>query len=402
MKPKFVVVAPTYNNARTLPGVLAGLAALGLPVIAVDDGSTDGTAAALEHWAGETVTHPANRGKAAALRTGFARAAELGYTHAVTIDTDGQHDVADVPALVGLSRDNPDAIVVGARPRGPGYPARSWLGRRASNALVQLIGGARVSDSQSGLRVYPLDVVRALRSRTSRYAFETEILARAGWANVPVVEAAIRCIYDVPAGRVSHFCPGRDSASAVLMHAALLHRSVWPARPAKVHPVNDRTTTGTLWERGVRWANPFRTWRLLREDAAQRERVAASVGWGAFMAFQPFFGLKTVSCLAVSRLFRLQPLVVMGTSSLATPPVGPILWAMSIWLGHLLLGRPLPRYDLAAGPTALFHNLATEWVVGAMAFGVLAGAAAYLATRRAVDAWFDPAPHPSEPAIAAD
>src|SRR5688572_3570429 len=91
-----VVVAPTYDNARTLGDVVRGVAALGLPIIVVNDGSTDSTPellAGLGRDPGVTVlTHPRNRGKAAALCTGFAAAAEAGFTHAISIDTDGQHD----------------------------------------------------------------------------------------------------------------------------------------------------------------------------------------------------------------------------------------------------------------------------------------------------------------------
>src|SRR5690349_15943341 len=114
-----VVIAPTYNNARTLAGVLDRVVALGLPVIVVNDGATDGTAEVLGRWVGtqggrgRVVTHDVNRGKAAALRTGFRAAAEAGYTHAATIDTDGQLDPEQIPALVKLAAENPAALVLG-------------------------------------------------------------------------------------------------------------------------------------------------------------------------------------------------------------------------------------------------------------------------------------------------
>ncbi len=384
MSVKIVAVAPTYNNAATLRAVLDGVAAQGFTAIVVDDGSTDATAQVLGSWDGDTVRHAVNRGKAHALRTGFARAAELGYTHALTIDTDGQHDPADLPIVATLCRENPDAIIVGARPRCAAYPRRSWWGRAASNALVRAIGGVAVSDSQSGLRAYPLAVVERLGSRTSRYAFETEVLARAGWANVPVVETPIRCIYEVPAGRVSHFRPWRDSASAAVMHAGMLTRSLWPASPRKLSPTTDDTTTGTAWERTVRWVNPFRTWRLIRRGDAQRERLAASVGWGAFMCFQPYFGMKTVMCLGLAKALRLQPLVVIGTSSLCTPPIGPVLWAMSITVGHWALRREPPHFDVHVGALALFREVAAEWLLGATVLGAVAGVVAYALAARAV------------------
>src|SRR4051794_20824523 len=98
-----VVVAPTFNNAGTLGDVVGRCVALGLPAIVVNDGSTDGTEDLLREMAGESVivvTHARNRGKAAALQTGFAVACERGFTHAVTIDTDAQLDPEEIPALL--------------------------------------------------------------------------------------------------------------------------------------------------------------------------------------------------------------------------------------------------------------------------------------------------------------
>src|SRR5258706_15206465 len=98
---KPVAIAPTFNNDRTLEDVLRRIDAIGLPVIAINDGCSDGSAAILERWqrgsdTHHVVTHAENRGKAAALRSGFKQATDLGFTHAGTIDTDGQLDPAEI------------------------------------------------------------------------------------------------------------------------------------------------------------------------------------------------------------------------------------------------------------------------------------------------------------------
>src|SRR5439155_15804669 len=129
------------------------------------------------------LAHHQNRGKAAALRTGFAAAAERGHTHAVTIDTDGQHEPTDIPALLRAAEQSPKALIVGARDEmAADYPARSRVGRRGSNFFVWLESGLRVSDSQCGLRVYPLELLRVARCGAGYFGFETEILTRAAWA----------------------------------------------------------------------------------------------------------------------------------------------------------------------------------------------------------------------------
>src|SRR5688572_9527815 len=127
-----VVVAPTYNNRNTLEDIMGRVRAQGLPLIVVNDGSTDDTAGLLAsaRWAnapGVTVlTHPRNRGKAAALRTAFDAAAAAGFTHAATMDTDGQLDPEQIPDLLSLARAQPQALVIGRRDENTkGYPARS-------------------------------------------------------------------------------------------------------------------------------------------------------------------------------------------------------------------------------------------------------------------------------------
>lgn len=239
-----VAIAPTYNNADTLLGVLERIAALAIPIVVVNDGSSDATAARLETWTSEArrvavdvVTHPHNRGKAAALRTGFARAVTLGYTHGVTIDTDGQLDPEDAPALLAVARREPTALVLGFRdPATHNGPARSMLGRRWSNLGIWLACGQRVHDSQCGMRVYPLELIQAVSCRGQCFAYETEVITRAAWAGCPIEQAPVNSRYFSPEQRVSHFRPVMDSIRGIGLHGRLLsrrllpwpHRRVWP------------------------------------------------------------------------------------------------------------------------------------------------------------------------------
>src|SRR5207248_10145020 len=131
----------------------------GIAVVVVEDGSSDGTGGILDAWEREgvkrwVVRHPVNRGKAAALATGFGRARELGFSHAITIDTDGQLRPEEIPSLVEAARKSPRALVVGCRDETTAdYPKKSRLGRRVSNLLVKWESGAVVADSQCGCRV---------------------------------------------------------------------------------------------------------------------------------------------------------------------------------------------------------------------------------------------------------
>jgi glycosyltransferase involved in cell wall biosynthesis len=210
------IIIPVYNHCRTVGGVIEAALALGLPVVVVDDGSTDDTPRVLADI--PTVTclrHPVNQGKGAALRTGFAAASRMAAPWAVTLDGDGQHDPSDARRLLeAVTEATPSAgrpIVVGCRRgMGPQAPWTSRFGRAFSNFWVRCSGGARLSDSQSGFRAYPLPEALHMGVRSGGYQFEIEILVRAAWREMTVLEVPVGVTYHPPGGRISHFRPWAD------------------------------------------------------------------------------------------------------------------------------------------------------------------------------------------------
>jgi glycosyltransferase involved in cell wall biosynthesis len=169
------------------------------------------------------ITHEVNCGKAAALMTGFAAAKQLQFSHAVTIDTDGQLDPSEIPSLIEQARCHPDALIVGARnDQAADYPIRSRLGRRISNLMIRLESGVRVADSQCGFRVYPLRMFDCVHPRAGRYALETEIITLAGWAGIAVINTPVTCRYEADTRLVSHFRVGRETMQSIMLHARLL------------------------------------------------------------------------------------------------------------------------------------------------------------------------------------
>ncbi len=388
-----VVIAPVFNHGAAIGAVLGALAATPHPVIVVNDGSTDSTAHAVADWLGrgagaparEVLLHPHNLGKAAALRAGFARARERGFTHALSIDTDGQHDVGDVGALVCAAQGTPAGLVIGVRVRGRDDPPAPWasrLGRAVSNWLVWCESGVRVADSQSGMRVYPLGAMGDLDGGAGRYGFETEVISRAGWFGVPVVQVPIRCIYALAGGRTSHFRLVVDSLRAAAMHAGLLARALLfvPADAARAcGPV---LQTGSIAGRLLRWLSPRSLLAMARGDVSARKRLAASVGVGLAMAAMPLYGVKTVTCLWLAARFRLHPLAVVGVSSLSTLPLGFVFVFASVFVGHALVRGSWPT-GLDAQPSAggllgLLRTGAAEWAVGGVVVAAVLGPVGYL------------------------
>lgn len=211
-KGRFAILIPVYNHADGIAGVVEGARSLGLPIVVIDDGSTDGTAARIDGIAGITVIrHNENRGKGAALLTGFdALAGKADW--AVTLDADGQHDPADVPAMIAAIPAGQRAFIIGRREGmvGGDVPWTSRFGRKFSNFWVRCAGGPLLTDTQSGMRIYPLPEAAKLGVRARRFQFEVEILVRAGWAGIAVVEAPVGVSYRPGMKRISHFRPFVD------------------------------------------------------------------------------------------------------------------------------------------------------------------------------------------------
>ncbi len=209
---RFAVVIPVYNHPGRIQWVVEGALKLGIPVFVVDDGSTDATRELVSRMTGvHRLRHEQNQGKGAALLTGMAEAAGVA-DWAITIDGDGQHDPGDADELIRAAPRNRRAIIVGARHGmiGPDVPWTSRFGRKFSNFWIQMAGGPKIDDSQSGFRVYPLPEVLDLKVRSRRFQFEVEVLVKAGWRRMPVIEAPVGVSYRPGARRISHFRPFID------------------------------------------------------------------------------------------------------------------------------------------------------------------------------------------------
>jgi len=211
-KGKFAVIIPVYNHGQAVAAVVEKAMRLSLPVFVVDDGSTDSTRENLAPISGiHLLVHDENRGKGAALLTGFAEASKLA-DWAITMDGDGQHHPEDALNLINAIPPGQRPIMVGMRTgmAAKHVPWTSQFGRKLSNFWVYVSGGPCMRDSQSGFRIYPLPEAVSLGVVARRYQFEVEILVRARWNGIPVMEAPVKVNYAVAGERISHFRPFVD------------------------------------------------------------------------------------------------------------------------------------------------------------------------------------------------
>jgi len=208
-KGRFAVIIPSYNHGHRVAEVIEESLKLNLPTFVVDDGSTDSTRAQMVRIKGiRLLRHAENRGKGAAILTGFAEASKIA-DWAITIDADGQHNPEDAVKMIQAIPENKRPIVVGIREGmgGKSVPWTSRFGRRFSNVWVWVSGGPRMTDSQSGFRIYPLPEAMNMKVIAKRFQFEVEVLVKAGWKRVPVIETPISVNYTPGRERISHFRP---------------------------------------------------------------------------------------------------------------------------------------------------------------------------------------------------
>ncbi|WP_440892341.1 glycosyltransferase [Aeromonas dhakensis] len=232
MKP--CILIPCYNHAGPLAAVLARLAEFKLPCLLVDDGSEPVAAAALDALAAQhpwvsLLRHSHNQGKGGAVMTGLRRAHELGFSHALQVDADGQHDLTDLPALLAEARQHPAALVSGRPLYDDSVPKGRLYGRYITHVWVWIETlSFAIKDSMCGFRVYPLASTCALLERVAlgrRMDFDTEVMVRLHWAGVPMRFVPTRVIYPVD-GR-SHFRLFRDNLDISWMHTRLVCRLLW-------------------------------------------------------------------------------------------------------------------------------------------------------------------------------
>jgi glycosyltransferase involved in cell wall biosynthesis len=210
------VIVPAFDAAATVGSVVSELrAALGEPIYVVDDGSTDATACVAREAGALVVRHDSNRGKGEALRSGLVAAAKGGHDVALSVDADGQHPAESARAVLEGSGD-PNALVLGVRDLvGDGAPRANRFGNAVSNFFVSCFAGRSLSDTQCGLRRYPVRATLDLGARASGFAFEAEVVLRAVAGGLPVVEVPIRAVYPVAALARSHFRVPRDPARII-------------------------------------------------------------------------------------------------------------------------------------------------------------------------------------------
>lgn len=363
---KCVVVMPTYNNAGTIAQVISDVKNYADDVIVVNDGSTDNTASILASIEGiKVIDYPKNKGKGYALKLGLAKAYEWGYRYAITIDSDGQHYADDIPVFIEKIEEKPDSLLIGARNlTADNMPSKNTFANKFSNFWYKVETGEKLSDTQSGFRLYPLEKLQKIHLITRRYEFEVEIIVRAAWRGVNVENVPIKVYYPPVEERVSHFRPMKDFTRISILNTVLVFYAFLFYYPWK-------------FLRMLTWENIKKFFdKHIIHSSDSNMRMAAAMGWGIFCGIIPIWGYQMVIAGVTAHFMRLNKVVAIVFSNISIPPMIPFILYGSMVMGAWMLGMD----NIFSLENVSFDNVfesLTQYIVGSVSLAAVAGLAVF-------------------------
>jgi glycosyltransferase involved in cell wall biosynthesis len=226
------IVIPNYNHGDKIAAVVESLIFLNLPVIIVDDASNPKTKQQISDAAStfskhsspiKVVTHAINQGKGGAVMSGMKKAFELGYSHILQVDADGQHDITNCQKLIYMASQYPAQVISGQPIYDESMPLGRRLGRHITHFWVWVETlSFSIKDTMCGFRVYPLQpCIELMQTKTlgTRMDFDIEVMVRLYWRGVTTLFLPTKVIY--PEDGISHFQPVADNIRITWMHTRL-------------------------------------------------------------------------------------------------------------------------------------------------------------------------------------
>lgn len=326
LEKKWCVIIPTYNNAQTLKRVIDGVLRYTSDVFVINDGSTDKTSDVLKGYTQLNIIHlNENKGKGKALKIGFEQAMAYNFDYAITIDSDGQHYPDDIPVFLNelYSIVEPVLLIGSRNMMHESVPKKSSFGNRFSNFWFWFETGIRLTDTQSGYRLYPLGRLPE-KLFTNKFELEIEVIVRTAWTGVYVKNVPVKVLYDATE-RVSHFRPFQDFLRISILNTVLVIIALLYIKPKKFFKKFKKKS--------------FKS--FLKEDILQtndtKEIKAASLALGIFIGIIPVWGFQSFLAIFLAAVFRLNKTLSFIGSNISIPPMIPLVVWLSLKIGAVLI-----------------------------------------------------------------
>lgn len=355
-----MVLIPTYNNEKTLKKVIDSVRQYSPNIMVVNDGSTDSTSHILAQEKDlHIISYTENRGKGYALKTGLREAINLGYKYAITIDSDGQHYAEDIHVFVNEIKENPNALLVGARNlNAENMPSKNTFANKFSNFWYKVETGIKLSDTQSGYRLYPLDFIKKTRFITRGYEFEVEVIVRAAWSGLVVKNVPINVFYPKAEERVSHFKPLRDFTRISILNTYLVLLAFLFYYPWRFIKALNKENVKKFIQKNI------------TNSSDSNLKISLAIALGACCGVLPTWGYQMWIALSVAHFTKLNKLIAVVFSNISIPPAIPFILFASYALGCKILGNPITLLFEEVNMESVMVNL-WQYIIGACVLSVL-------------------------------
>lgn len=366
---KCCVLIPTYNNAKTIESVIQSVLEYCDDIIIINDGCTDETEQILARYpALHVLTHPVNKGKGMGLRNGFAKAVEMKFVYAISMDSDGQHFPKDFILFLDKVEQVPGSLIIGARNMTvENVPNKSTFGNKFSNFWFWAETGIALPDTQSGFRLYPIQKLKKIWLFTTKFELEIEVIVKAAWRGILVLSVPVSVYYAPPGERVSHFVPSRDSTRISFLNTYLVILAALFWRPVMLIRKMNIKHFKRVWKEEV----------VAAHESA--EKKALSVGVGLFFGIVPIWGFQFALAIFAAVFFKLNKIIVGLTAQISVPPMIPFVLYTSVKTGEFVLGQKV-NLDLEKLLTIETLKNLYVYYVGATILAVGAGIAGFIVT----------------------
>jgi uncharacterized protein (DUF2062 family) len=256
----------------------------------------------------------ANKGKGNALKRGFQYALELGYEYAITIDSDGQHYPENLPDFINKSVEFPNALIMGSRNMNQdSVPSKSNIGNNISSFWYWVETGIKLPDTQTGYRLYPIKAMQKLGYLTGKFEFEIEVIVKAAWKGIPVIQIPVKVYYPPAGTRVTHFRPFNDTVRITSLHIVMVLMSFFYYAPIRLF--------NNLKKKNLK--------QLIRDQVLDGNesnlKKGLSIALGIFIGIVPLWGYQILTVIGLSHLLKLNKVLAVLASNISMPPMTPLV-----------------------------------------------------------------------------